>query len=206
MPPLDLLLSFIVTATLIELTPGPNMAYLAILSVEHGRRAGFAAVVGIALGLFIAGAVAALGLAALIDALPAAYEVLRWAGTAYLLWLAWEGWKGGEGSPADVRRSVQTRVHFRRGLITNLLNPKAYLFYIAMLPRFVAPELPPMAQTFTLSVAYVAVATVIHASIAALAGSAQPFVSQSGYAKLIQRLLSLLLAGVAIWLAFVTRR
>jgi threonine/homoserine/homoserine lactone efflux protein len=65
MPPLDLLLSFIVTATLIELTPGPNMAYLAILSVEHGRRAGFAAVIGIALGLFTAGAVTALGLTGL---------------------------------------------------------------------------------------------------------------------------------------------
>ena len=164
MPTADLLLSFALAATLIELTPGPNMAYLAILSVEQGRRAGLSAVVGVALGLLGAGIAAALGLAALIDLYPPVYDVLRWAGVTYLLWLAWEGWRGSEGPPAETDRlRWADAVYFRRGLITNLLNPKAYLFYLAVLPRFIEPTRPLMAQTIVLSLIYVAIATAIHA-------------------------------------------
>jgi threonine/homoserine/homoserine lactone efflux protein len=139
----SLLLSFALAATLIELTPGPNMAYIAILSIQSGRRAGLSAVAGIALGLLGAGLAAALGLAALIDVFPPVYNVLRWAGVLYLLWLAWEGWRGSKGSPVEAGRiGWGQAVYFRRGLITNLLNPKAYLFYIAVLPRFVDPGRP----------------------------------------------------------------
>ena len=90
---------------------------------------------GIALGLLGAGLAAALGLAALIDAFPPVYNVLRWAGVLYLLWLAWEGWRGSEGSPVEAGRIGWAQaVYFRRGLITNLLNPKAFLFYLASCP------------------------------------------------------------------------
>jgi threonine/homoserine/homoserine lactone efflux protein len=206
MPTAELLLSFALAATLIELTPGPNMAYLAILSIQHGRRAGLSAVAGIALGLLGAGLAAALGLAALIDIFPSVYNVLRWAGVVYLLWLAWEGWRGSEGSPAEAARvGWPDAVYFRRGLITNLLNPKAFLFYLAVLPRFVEPTWPLMAQTILLSLIYVAIATAIHAGIAVLAGTAQRLTSvRSG--RVIRRALSLALAGVAIWLAFATAR
>ena len=86
------LLAFAATALIVELTPGPNMAYLAALSLSKGVRAGAAAVAGVALGLSLSGIAAALGLAAIIDSSRFLYEVLRWGGVAYLLWLAWEGW------------------------------------------------------------------------------------------------------------------
>jgi threonine/homoserine/homoserine lactone efflux protein len=206
MPSPDLILSFALAATLIELTPGPNMAYLAILSIEHGRRAGLSAVAGIALGLLGAGLAAALGLAALIEIFPPVYNVLRWAGVAYLLWLAWEGWRGSEGSPAEAGRFGWAKaVYFRRGLITNLLNPKAFLFYLAVLPRFIEPTRPLTSQTILLSLIYVAIATAIHAVIAILAGTAQRLTSVRS-SRMIGRILSLALAGVAIWLAFATAR
>src|SRR6476469_8357027 len=86
-------LEFILTVLLLELTPGPNMAYLATLSLDRGRRAGLLATVGVAAGLSVHAIVAALGLGVLISQLPLAYELLRWIGVAYLLYLAWETWR-----------------------------------------------------------------------------------------------------------------
>ena len=94
---LGTLSAFAVTCLVIELTPGPNMAYLAILSATKGRRAGFAATLGVALGLSIVGLAAVLGLTALIANSRMLYEILRWGGVVYLLWLAYEGWYGEEG-------------------------------------------------------------------------------------------------------------
>ena len=91
--------AFALTSFLVELTPGPNMAYLALVAATEGRRPGYAAVAGVALGLAIVGLLAALGLATLIAASPLAYQALRWAGVAYLMWLAWEGWRGAERVP-----------------------------------------------------------------------------------------------------------
>ena len=86
------LLAFALTCFVIEITPGPNMAYLAALSLSQGVRAGIAAVAGIALGLSVYGVAASLGLSAVIDNSAFLYETLRWGGVAYLLWLAWDAW------------------------------------------------------------------------------------------------------------------
>ena len=84
------LLAFVLTVTLIELTPGPNMGYLAVLAASAGRRAGLAATAGVAFGLLGIGIASSLGLAAIVAASNPLYEALRWA--LYLLWLAWQGW------------------------------------------------------------------------------------------------------------------
>src|ERR1700759_3514659 len=98
------LLAFALTAALIELTPGPNMGYLAVLAASAGRRAGLAATAGIAVGLLSAGIASSLGLAAIVAASSLIYELLRWGGAFYLLWLAWEGWRDapeGVGMPGE---------------------------------------------------------------------------------------------------------
>src|ERR1700756_5134597 len=91
------LLAFALTATIIELTPGPNMGYLAVLAASAGRRAGFAATAGVAAGLLGAGIASSLRLAAIVAASNLIYEMLRWGGLFYLLWLAWEGWRDAKG-------------------------------------------------------------------------------------------------------------
>src|ERR1700759_205165 len=166
--------AFALTALIIEITPGPNMTYLAALSLSSGLRPGFAAVFGIALGLLTYGIVAALGLAALIDSSPLLYGLLRWSGVAYLLLLAWESWSSErETAPEETDgRSGSPWLAFRRGLITNLLNPKAAVFYVVVLPEFIRPGAGSvMSQTLALSAIYVAIATTIHAGIVALAGT-----------------------------------
>src|SRR5215475_8797853 len=148
------LLGFALTALIIEITPGPNMTYLAALSLSSGRRAGFAAVAGIAIGLMTYGIVAALGLAAVIDSSPLLYGILRWGGVAYLLWLAWDAWSSERETSADATDDPDDEpwIAFRRGLITNLLNPKAAVFYVALLPEFIRPGAGSvMSQTLALS-------------------------------------------------------
>src|SRR4029450_2501391 len=105
--------AFAVTCLVIELTPGPNMAYLAILGATKGRRAGFAATLGVALGLSIVGLAAVLGLAALLGNSSMLYEMLRWGGVVYLLWLAYEGWYGeAETSPGTATAGASGSKYF----------------------------------------------------------------------------------------------
>jgi threonine/homoserine/homoserine lactone efflux protein len=203
------LLAFALTALVIEITPGPNMTYLAALSLSNGMRTGFAAVAGIALGLMTYGVVAALGLAALIDNSPLLYGVLRWSGVAYLLWLAWESWASERETSPDATDGKDDRpwLAFRRGLITNLLNPKAAVFYVAVLPEFVQPGGGPViVQTLMLSVVYVAIATSIHCAIVALAGTLQATPAIADHRRAIRRGLALVLVGIAIWFALTTGR
>jgi threonine/homoserine/homoserine lactone efflux protein len=193
---------FALAALIIELTPGPNMTYLAIVSVSSGWRAGFATVAGVALGLAVVGAVAAFGVAAIIQSSDTLYEALRWAGVIYLLWLAYEGWRGEE---ANTGQLDGTR-NFMRGLVTNLLNPKAAVFYVAVLPNFIDAAKSVLAQTLILSAVYVTIATVVHGLIVLLGGSLAPLLTNPAHETLIRRILSALLALVAGWFAWSTAR
>ena len=198
---------FALTALIIEITPGPNMTYLAALSLSSGMRTGFAAVAGIAIGLMTYGVIAALGLAAVIDNSPLLYGLLRWGGVAYLLWLAWGAWSSERETSPDATDGPDGEpwIAFRRGLITNLLNPKAAVFYVAVLPEFIRPGAGSvMSQTLALSVVYVTIATVIHAGIVGLAGSMQSMVAASGGRRMVRRLLALALVVIAIWFALTT--
>lgn len=200
-------LSFIMTCLIIESTPGPNMAYLAVLSAGNGRRAGFAATLGIALGLLIIGMAAALGVATLISNSHLAYQLLRWGGVGYLLWLAWDGWKEEpETSPGKTDGPPQHAKFFKRGLIVNLLNPKAAVFYVAILPGFITAPSAVMLQAVTLTVTYVIVATAMHSLIVTLAGMAQKFLEDRQRRLIARRILSLALAAIALWFALTTGR
>ena len=196
--------AFALASILIELTPGPNMTWLAIVAVSEGRRAGYTAVVGVALGLALIGAAGALGATALIEASDLVYGILRWAGVAFLLWLAWDGWR--DAGAAELHDDRPDHTHFLRGLLTNVLNPKAAAFYVTVLPAFVSDTRPVAVQTAILTITYVAVATAIHAGIVTAAGSLKPLLADPERERALRRVLSLLLAAVAIWFAIKTAR
>jgi threonine/homoserine/homoserine lactone efflux protein len=199
-------LAFALTALVIEITPGPNMTYLAALSLSSGPRTGLAAVAGIALGLMTYGLIATFGLAAIIDESPLLYSALRWGGVLYLLWLAWDSWTGGDGASEEADEA-RPWAAFRRGVITNWLNPKAAVFYIAVLPEFIRPDGGSVArQTLLLSLIYVAIATVIHATIVLLAGSLQSVIVTANNRRTIRRGFALMLVAIAIWFALTTGR
>ena len=199
--------SFVVTCAVIELTPGPNMGYLALLAARSGRRAGLAATAGIALGLLGLGIAVALGLATLLANSPTAYEILRWSGVGYLLWLAWEGWRDSADTSAKQATDLTGHAaYFRRGLITNVLNPKAALFFVGVLPQFVEASRGVISQTTFLSIVYVLIASTIHGSIVMLAGAAHRMLERGERMRSIGRGLSVVLGCIALWLAYATRR
>ena len=142
MVPLNDWLLFAGAALLMALTPGPNMVYLISRSICQGRRAGVISLFGVVAGFLVHMFTAAVGLTALFMAVPLAYEILKWAGAAYLLYLAWQAVKPGARSPFEARDLPQDspRKLFAMGFLTNLLNPKIAVFYLAIFPQFVSPE------------------------------------------------------------------
>ncbi len=206
---MERLAEFALLALIVELTPGPNMAYLATLGIAHGRRAGFTAVLGVATGLLVYGVLTALGFSALIETIPGAYEALRWGGSLYMLWLAVEAWRGEGPAPDRAPRAPPgDRTLLWRGFAINVLNPKAAIFYLAILPQFADPASDHLlAQTLALVAIYVAVATVVHLTIVAASSALAPWFTPGGTRELaVRRALAVALALIAIWMFLSTRR
>ncbi|MEW6481150.1 LysE family translocator [Hydrogenophaga sp.] len=146
MPDTTQLLMFIAAGWLLNLTPGPDVLYIVSSALKSGVRAGIVAALGIVSGCFVHVFAAALGVGALLATSATAFAVLKWAGAAYLMWMGVKLLlaKGGGSSivPAGVSAEVVAvnlwRV-FRQGFLTNVLNPKVALFFLAFVPQFIAP-------------------------------------------------------------------
>jgi len=142
MIPLNDLALFAGAALLMVLTPGPNMIYLLSRSICQGWKAGVISLFGVACGFLVHMLAAAIGLTALFMAVPLAYEVLKWLGAAYLLYLAWQAVKPSAKSPFEARQlpNDSTLKLFIMGFLTNTLNPKVAVFYLSIFPQFISPQ------------------------------------------------------------------
>lgn len=141
--------TFMGAACLLYLTPGADMMFTVASGIAGGPRAGLAAAMGISLGVIMHTTLAAAGLAALLLTHPAAYDAIRYAGAAYLALLAWQSWRDGAADRAAghaVRGRANVGRAFRRGFVTNILNPKVALFVLAFLPQFTDPAIGPVWQ------------------------------------------------------------
>ena len=202
----EMIAPFLAAIILIELTPGPNMAYLAALAAAHGRRAGLMAVAGVTCGLSVYMLAAVLGLTEVFRLYRPLYELLRWSGVAYLLWMAWDAWRSAsEAEIADVLTPSRW-ILFRRGMVANLLNPKAALFYVTLLPGFIKSDhAPPTTQALILGSIHVMVSIVIHGAIVLGADRAASLLDRARSQAWISRVLGLSLLVVAAWVAWETR-
>jgi threonine/homoserine/homoserine lactone efflux protein len=197
------LLEFAIASILIELIPGPNMTWLTLVAATHGRRSAVDAVLGVALGLAIVGLLAGLGMSVVVSRSGTVYQLLRWAGILYFLYLAWEAWRAASVADELVIHGQPGR-YFSRGLINNLLNPKAGLFYIAVLPTFVDTTQPVAPQTVVLTLVYVAIASAIHLTLVLLVGQVRPWLQSDGRRQMTQRFFALAMVGLAVWFALRT--
>lgn len=201
---------FFVAALLLELTPGPNMAYLATLSLSRGRMAGLIATAGVACGLAVHAVVAAFGVGALIEQSRLLYETLRWIGVAYLLYLAWEAWQPTkEVSPERADFIDDAGPLFLRGFLSNVFNPKSVLFFVSVVPGFLqqlSDAYSASLQIALLGAIYVSTATFVHATIVLLAARLEPWLMQGRRHDITRRILAVVLALIAVWLAWTTRR
>jgi threonine/homoserine/homoserine lactone efflux protein len=146
MPDSTQLLMFVVAGWLLNLTPGPDVLYIVSSALKSGVRAGMVAALGIVSGCFVHVFAAALGVGALLATSVTAFSVLKWAGAGYLMWMGIKLLLAKGGGSAVVPASVSVEavsVHlwrvFRQGFLTNVLNPKVALFFLAFVPQFIAP-------------------------------------------------------------------
>ena len=210
MPHATALLGFALISLGIVLTPGPNMIYLISRSITQGPAAGIVSLGGVALGFVFYMLCAAFGITALLFAVPYAYDALRFAGAAYLLWLAWQAVKPGGRSPFQVRKLAKDspRKLFAMGFVTNLLNPKIAMLYLALLPQFIDPlGSSVLAQSLVLGSIQIAISVSVNAMIALAAGSIALFLTGRPGWLLVQRyLMGTVLAGLAVRMAFEAKR
>src|SRR6476659_4419402 len=174
MPHLASLVGFALVSLGLVLTPGPNMIYLISRSITQGPAAGIVSLGGVALGFVFYMLCAAFGITALLFAVPYAYEALRFAGAAYLLWLAWQAIKPDGRSPFQVKklRVDGPRKLLAMGFVTNLLNPKIAMLYVALLPQFIDPAAGSvLMQSLALGSIQIVISVGVNAMIALAAGS-----------------------------------
>jgi threonine/homoserine/homoserine lactone efflux protein len=208
--PTDQWLLFAGAALLMVLTPGPNMVYLISRSICQGRRAGVISLFGVVAGFVVHMLAAALGLSALFLAVPFAYELLKWAGALYLLWLAWQAVKPGAGSPFEARAlppDPPGRL-FAMGFLTNLLNPKIAVFYLAIFPQFVSPDHGSVfVQSLVLGSTQILISFSVNLAIAlSAAGIARWFAQRPGWLAAQRYLMGGVLGALAVRMALDERR
>ncbi len=197
-------LGMALTALGMVLTPGPNMMYLVSRSISQGRLAGLISLSGTFVGFVVYMTMANIGLAAVFVLVPWLYIAFKAAGAAYLAYLAWQALKpGGRGlfEPRDLPRDPAFRL-FRMGLITNLLNPKAAIMYLSLIPQFVNPAHGhQVLQGFSLGGIQIAVSTTVNATIVLAAGTVAGFIRhRPTWATWQRRITGSMLGGISLLL------
>lgn len=210
MPEMSNVVAFGLIALGMVLTPGPNMIYLISRAICQGRLAGLISLGGVALGFVFYMLCAALGITALVMAVPYAYDALRFAGVLYLLYLAWQAVRSGGRSPFEVRDLPKDgpRKLFMMGFFTNLLNPKIAVMYLSLLPQFIDPaQGSVLSQSLVLGFTQIAISVTVNSVIAIAAGSIAAFLIQRPTWLVVQRwLMGTILAGLAVRMATEARR
>jgi len=210
MPTVSNQIAFSLVALGMVLTPGPNMIYLISRSICQGRAAGLISLGGVALGFMFYMLCAAFGITALVMTVPLAYDALRIAGALYLLYLAWQAVKPGGRSPFQVRdlpKDSPRRLFFM-GLFTNLLNPKAAVLYLSLLPQFIEPSHGSvLIQSLVLCATQIVISVSVNALIVVMAGGIATFLAARPTWATFQRwLMGTVLAGLAVRTATEARR
>lgn len=210
MPDFATLALFAAAALALCATPGPDMLLIASRSVSQGKASGFATLAGIQVGTYCHALAAALGLSQLFLVVPVAYDVVRYAGAAYLLYLAWQAFRssGAIQAPVAGGRHYPIGVVFRQGLLTNLLNPKMALFVLALFPQFVDPNAGSVAaQILLLATVLNLIGILVNGAVILTAsGLGRAFSARTRWRRAPQILLGTVFAGLAVKLAFDERR
>lgn len=208
MPDLHSLALFLAAGLALNLTPGPDMLYVAARSAAEGRAAGVASAFGIAAGTLVHIALVAGGLAALLAAVPVAYTAVRLAGAAYLVYLGVRSLVRPAGLAERALTPASRWAVFRQGVVTNVLNPKVALFFLAFLPQFVDPARGSAAlQVLALGLLFNTSGTLVNLVVALGTSGAAAGLRLSGRAaRLLERATGALFIALGVRLALAGRR
>lgn len=208
MPDLHSLLLFLAAGLALNFTPGPDMLYVAARGASEGRSAGIVSALGIGAGTLVHIALVAFGLAALLAAVPVAYTVVRIGGALYLIYLGIRALRSNASVALEHLPPASLAAIFRQGVITNVLNPKVALFFLAFLPQFVDPSRGnPAFQVVILGLLFDTTGTLVNLGVAL--GSSRAAARLRGGSRAgetLQKLTGILFIGLGLRLAFASRR
>jgi threonine/homoserine/homoserine lactone efflux protein len=208
MPDLHSFLLFLAAGLALNFTPGPDMLYVAARGASEGRPAGIASALGIGAGTLVHITLVALGLAALLAAVPVAYLVVRITGAVYLVYLGVRAIRSRSTLTVRQLEPAPLSVVFRQGVITNVLNPKVALFFLAFLPQFVDPSRGnPVIQIVVLGLVFDLTGTLVNLGVAVGASRAASRLREATPARnVLQKITGVLFIGLGLRLAFAGRR
>lgn len=202
MPAMPSLPLFAAAALLMAITPGPNMVYLLSRALCQGRSAAVLSWCGVVLGFTVHMVCAVVGLTALFLAVPLGYELLKFAGAMYLLWMAWQAVRPGARSPFEARAlpAERPRRLFTMGLLTSILNPKVAIFYLSVLPQFVSPEAGAvLVQSLVLGITQVCIGGSVNLLVVLAAARVAGWFARNRRWLAVQRhVMGLVLGGLAL--------
>ena len=199
----ELFAAFLVITAMLVITPGPIVTLVIATGARQGMRAALTTVVGTTLGNAVLLAAIALGLSWVVRNAATLFEILRWIGAAYLIWLGIQAWRhAGETGAASLPRG---HVHVWRGFAVGLSNPKTIAFFTAFLPQFVDPALPVEPQLAVMCAISVVLAAFTDSGWAVAAGLGRAWFMHSWRAKLLGRLSGVALIGGGVWLSLARR-
>jgi threonine/homoserine/homoserine lactone efflux protein len=193
---------FLAITMVLLLAPGPIVTLVISTSATRGMRAGLITVAGTSTGNAVLIAAIACGLSWVLAHAVYLFEALRWLGAVYLVWLGVQAWLHAGRPPAAAPAG---RVHFRRGFVVALTNPKTIAFFSAFLPQFVDPRLPAAPQLTVMCLVTVLLAAVSDSCWAIASGLGRAFFLAPRRARLLGRVSGLTLIGGGIWLSLARR-
>jgi len=204
--PPDTAAAFFAAAVLLALAPGPDNLFVLMQSAMRGRAAGLLVVLGLCSGLLVHTAAVALGLATLFATSVLAFNLLKAVGALYLVWLAWQAWHA-PAADATTSSAVPPTASqlYRRGIVMNVTNPKVSIFFLAVLPQFVAAERGSVGQqVLALGAVFMLATLLVFGAIALAAGTLGDLLLRSPRAQVaMNRVAALVFVGLAARLALV---
>jgi homoserine/homoserine lactone efflux protein len=199
----ELFTAFLLITTVLVLTPGPIVTLIIATGAREGTRAALTTVLGTTLGNAVLLGAIAFGLGFVLKNAAVLFDILRWIGACYLIWLGIQAWRHAGERAADVPPAAH--VHIWRGFAVALSNPKTIAFFTAFLPQFVDPSLPVERQLTVMCAVSVVLAAFTDSSWAVAAGLGRAWFMTSWRARLLGRLSGVALVGGGIWLSLARR-
>jgi len=198
----DLFAAFLVITAVLVVVPGPIVTLIIATGARQGMRAALVTVAGTSIGNAVLLAAIAFGLGWILQNAATLFEVLRWAGAAYLIWLGIQAWRhAGAVKPA----ATSGRVNFTRGFLVALSNPKTIAFFTAFLPQFVDPKLPVATQLVVMCTVTALLAALSDSAWAIASGMGRAWFMRPARAKLLGRMSGAILIGGGLWLSLARR-
>jgi threonine/homoserine/homoserine lactone efflux protein len=203
------LLLFVTASFLLIIAPGPDIVFLLAQGAARGSRAGVVTAMGLAAGNLVHTLGAALGTSVIFQTSILAFNLLKFGGAAYLLYLAWKIVRSGAGSPELKEADTGSESLFWRGFLMNVLNPKVALFFLAFLPQFVSPRAGPVwLQMMTFGLIFTFMVVWVFGAIGLFAGKLANLMQRRAAGKIgqqVNRVVALMFVALAVRLALIER-